>query len=230
MLGEAAEDVGDAVGDARPLPPPDHPKSISLVAIPTKTERNRLDSAKAEGGAHALLIREGSDDGAEEHGGTEAGDEEAADVALVEAVLAVEVVHVGPLQPVPSCTIHPPEHNNVRDHQTPPALRPQSRSGGRSAATRRGFEGGTRNQESGGRRTHHEGVDEDVVVLEGVEGRGGGDSVLAGLAELQRRHDGGERAEHEVVERLHGGPGRSRGVEGGKGGGIWGVAIGENTR
>jgi len=121
VLGEAAQDVGDAVGDARPLPP--------------------------------LLICEGSDDGAEEHGGAEAGDEEAADVALVEAVLAVEVVHVGPLQPVPR---------------------------------------------------HHEGVDEDVVVLEGVEGRGGGDAVLAGLAELQRRHDGGERAEHEVVERLHG--------------------------
>ena len=59
-----------------------------------------------------------------------------------------------------------------------------------------------RNQEGG--RTHHEGVNEDVVVLEGVEGRGGGDAVLAGLAELQRRHDGGERAEHEVVEHLHG--------------------------
>lgn len=86
--------------------------------------------------------------------------------------------------------------------------------------------GGTRNQE-GGVRTHHEGVDEDVVVLEGVEGRGGGDAVLAGLAELQRRHDGGERAEHEVVEHLHGGPERSRGVEGagervvGFGGGDW---------
>ena len=54
-------------------------------------------------------------------------------------------------------------------------------------------------------RTHHEGVDEDVVVLEGVEGRGGGDAVLAGLAELQRCHDGGEAAEDEVVEHLHGG-------------------------
>jgi hypothetical protein len=53
-------------------------------------------------------------------------------------------------------------------------------------------------------RTHHEGVDEDVVVLEGVEGRGGGDAVLAGLAELQRRHDAGEGAEYEVVEEFHG--------------------------
>jgi hypothetical protein len=74
-------------------------------------------------------------------------------------------------------------------------------------------------------RTHHEGVDEDVVVLEGVEGRGGGDAVLAGLTELQRRHDGGERAEHEVVEHLHGGAERS--ASGGRrrereGGGIWG--------
>lgn len=53
-------------------------------------------------------------------------------------------------------------------------------------------------------RTHHEGVDEDVVVLEGVEGGGGGDAVLAALAELQPRHDGGQRAEHDVVEHLHG--------------------------
>jgi hypothetical protein len=54
--------------------------------------------------ADVLLVGEGADDGAEEHGGAEAGDEEAADVALVEAVLAVEVVHVGPLQPIPGCT------------------------------------------------------------------------------------------------------------------------------
>jgi hypothetical protein len=57
-----------------------------------------------------LLVGEGADDGAEEHGGSEAGDEEAADVALVEAVLAVEVVDVGALQPVPGCanpSIHP---------------------------------------------------------------------------------------------------------------------------
>ena len=84
-----------------------------------------------------------------------------------------------------------------------------------------------RNQEGG--RTHHEGVNEDVVVLEGVEGRGGGDAVLAGLAELQRRHDGGERAEHEVVEHLHGvavrGGEIASGGKGGKGGGIWGLAI-----
>lgn len=30
--------------------------------------------------------------------------------------------------------------------------------------------------------THHERVDDEVVVLEGVEGGGGRDSVLAGLA------------------------------------------------
>jgi hypothetical protein len=54
-------------------------------------------------GHDVLLVCEGADDGAEEHGGAEAGDEEAADVALVEAVLAVEVVDVGALQPVPRC-------------------------------------------------------------------------------------------------------------------------------
>jgi hypothetical protein len=74
VLGDAAEDVADAVGDTRPHPSPDHPKSIILVAISTKTQRNQLNSPKAEG-AHSLLIHEGSDDGAEEHGGTEAGDE-----------------------------------------------------------------------------------------------------------------------------------------------------------
>lgn len=66
-------------------------------------------------------------------------------------------------------------------------------------------------------RTHHERVDEDVVVLERVEGRGGGDAVLAGLAELQPRHDGGEPAEDEVVEHLHGGGGG-----GGGGASRWG--------
>jgi hypothetical protein len=77
-------------------------------------------------------------------------------------------------------------------------------------------------------RTHHERVDEDVVVLEGVEGRGGGDAVLDGLAELQRRHDAGEGAEYEVVEDFHGerAGGRGRGEiasqRRGKGGGIWG--------
>jgi hypothetical protein len=54
-------------------------------------------------GHDVLLVCEGADDCAEEHGGAEAGDEEAADVALVEAVLAVEVVDVGALQPVPRC-------------------------------------------------------------------------------------------------------------------------------
>jgi hypothetical protein len=58
-------------------------------------------------------------------------------------------------------------------------------------------------REGGGGRTHHEGVDEDVVVLEGVEGGGCGDAVLAALAELEPRHHGGERAEHQVVEHLH---------------------------
>jgi hypothetical protein len=72
VLGDAAEDVADAVGDTRPHPSPDHPKSIILVAISTKTQRNQLNSPE---GAHSLLIHEGSDDGAEEHGGTEAGDE-----------------------------------------------------------------------------------------------------------------------------------------------------------
>jgi hypothetical protein len=72
---------------------------------------------QTEGVRHALLIGERSDDGTEEHGGPEPGDEEPADVTLVEAVLAVQVVHVGPLQPVPSCN-HLPQRNIVRNHQT----------------------------------------------------------------------------------------------------------------
>jgi hypothetical protein len=68
-----------------------------------------------------------------------------------------------------------------------------------------------------GARTHHEGVDEDVAVLEGVECGRGGDAVLAALAELEPRHDGGERGEHRVVERLHR---RPDGAERGGGSGI----------
>jgi hypothetical protein len=84
-------------------------------------------------------------------------------------------------------------------------------------------------------RTHHEGVYEDVVVLEGVECRRGGDSVLASLAELEPRHNGGERAEHRVVEHLHGRPlarppARSREMGGwtdsiGGGGWQWGEVL-----
>ena len=66
-------------------------------------EGNGDTGGKERKGGDVLLVREGADDGAEEHGGAEAGDEEAADVTLVEAVLLVEVVHVGALQPVPGC-------------------------------------------------------------------------------------------------------------------------------
>jgi len=137
------------------------------------------------GRADVLLVGEGADDGAEEHGGSEAGDEEAADVALVEAVLAVEVVDVGPLQPIPGCTTNPSKGIDSIHSQIYLSNLNQGREGGTTL------------------RTHHEGVDEDVVVLEGVEGGGGGDAVLAALAELEPRHDGGERAEDDVVEHLH---------------------------
>jgi hypothetical protein len=147
-------------------------------------------------GAGVLFVGEGADDGAEEHGGSEAGDEEAADVALVEAVLAVEVVDVGALQPVPGCT-NPSQPSPFRTTTAFADLNEE------------------RNKRREGGRTHHEGVDEDVVVLEGVEGGGGGDAVLAALAELEPRHDGGQRAEHDVVEHLHGRP-RRRSPEGGR--------------
>lgn len=60
-------------------------------------------------------------------------------------------------------------------------------------------------QERGDRSgsTHHEGVDDDVVVLEGVEGGGGGDAIFAGLAELQQRHHHRQPSEEEAVQRLH---------------------------
>jgi hypothetical protein len=147
-------------------------------------------------GAGVLFVGEGADDGAEEHGGSEAGDEEAADVALVEAVLAVEVVDVGALQPVPGCT-NPSQPSPFRTTTAFADLNEEP------------------NKRREGGRTHHEGVDEDVVVLEGVEGGGSGDAVLAALAELEPRHDGGQRAEHDVVEHLHGRP-RRRSPEGGR--------------
>lgn len=53
------------------------------------------------------------------------------------------------------------------------------------------------------RFTHHEGVDEEVVVLEGGEGGGGVDAVLAVLAELEGGDDGAQGPEHHVVEHLH---------------------------
>lgn len=149
-------------------------------------DRKNWGEIGERGRADVLLVGEGADDGAEEHGGSEAGDEEAADVALVEAVLAVEVVDVGPLQPIPGCTTNPSKGIDSIHSQIYLSNLNQGREGGTAL------------------RTHHEGVDEDVVVLEGVEGGGGGDAVLAALAELEPRHDGGERAEDDVVVRLHG--------------------------
>lgn len=50
-----------------------------------------------------LLVRQRSDDGPEQHGRSEAGDEEATDVSLPISILAVEVVHVRTLQPISGC-------------------------------------------------------------------------------------------------------------------------------
>ena len=113
VLGDAAEDVGDAVGDARPLPSPERAQEerrseFQFGDLSAFRGGKRGHGSQRKGGGDVLLVCEGADDGAEEHGGAEAGDEEAADVALVEAVLLVEVVHVGALQPVPGCEARTP--------------------------------------------------------------------------------------------------------------------------
>lgn len=54
-----------------------------------------------------------------------------------------------------------------------------------------------------GERTHHEGIDKEVVVLERVEGGGGGGAVPVGLAHLQGHHHRSEPAEEQPVEGLH---------------------------
>ena len=36
--------------------------------------------------------------------------------------------------------------------------------------------------------THHERVNEKIIVLERIESRGGVDAILVGLAELQNNH------------------------------------------
>ena len=97
---------------------------------------------RERGRADVLLVGEGADDGAEEHGGAEAGDEEAADVALVEAVLAVEVVHVGPLQPVPSCAVRRGATASVTQQTNRHcAPSPDLDGGGGAAARQRGIRG-----------------------------------------------------------------------------------------
>ncbi len=60
------------------------------------------DSRKGEGSAR--LVSKGANDGAENHGGAKARNEKAADVAAVKAVVLVQRVHIGALQPVASCT------------------------------------------------------------------------------------------------------------------------------
>lgn len=50
---------------------------------------------------------------------------------------------------------------------------------------------------------HHERVNEEVVVLEGIESGGRVDAILVVLAELEGRDDGAESPEHHVVEDLH---------------------------
>ena len=51
----------------------------------------------------ARLVRQGPHDGAEDHGGAKASDEQAADVAPVEAIVLVQRIHVGALKPVAGC-------------------------------------------------------------------------------------------------------------------------------
>ena len=56
-----------------------------------------------DAGECARLVGEGAHDGAEDHGGAEARDEQAADVAPVKAIVLVQRVNVGALQPVAGC-------------------------------------------------------------------------------------------------------------------------------
>ena len=51
--------------------------------------------------------------------------------------------------------------------------------------------------------THHEGIDKEVVVLEGIECGRGVDSVLVALAQFQSCHNRGQTTKHRVEEQLH---------------------------
>ena len=55
----------------------------------------------------------------------------------------------------------------------------------------------------GERFTHHERVNEKVIVLEGIESWRGIDSVLAVLAQLHRCHHSADSTENQVIENLH---------------------------
>ena len=51
--------------------------------------------------------------------------------------------------------------------------------------------------------THHERVDEQVIVFERIESWRRINPILVTFAELQRRHHRGQAAEHHIVENLH---------------------------
>lgn len=51
--------------------------------------------------------------------------------------------------------------------------------------------------------THHEGVNKEIVVLEGIKSRGSVNAISAGFAELQDSHHSGESPKNEKVEELH---------------------------
>lgn len=55
------------------------------------------------GGWHARLVSKRANDGAEDHGGAKAGNEEAPDIAAVKAVVLVERIDIGTLKPVAGC-------------------------------------------------------------------------------------------------------------------------------
>lgn len=50
---------------------------------------------------HSLLVGQGANDGAKNHGRPKPRNEEPANVAAAKAVVLIEVVHVRPLEPVP---------------------------------------------------------------------------------------------------------------------------------
>lgn len=52
-------------------------------------------------------------------------------------------------------------------------------------------------------RTHHERVNEKVIVLEGIESGGRIDPVLVGFGELESCNNKRQCSKHQEVENLH---------------------------
>lgn len=152
-----------------------------------------------------LFVGKRSNNGAKQHGRSETSNKELTDLPLAEAISAVEIVHIGTLQPVPSWRetkinkvireratfIHSWTINqstfihSFRSDLVPPTNNNKINWIERDVLT------------------HHERVDEEIVVLEGVEGGGGVNAVFVRFAQLQAGDDRSQPTEHHEVEDLH---------------------------